>query len=92
MARCNENKVNDLLTFIVNAPCNDEIVDMDCNDYCETLARLAEQVAGGAKLEDLLPALEEHIRHWPDCREEFEALVAVLKAEASGQLEQITTD
>lgn len=81
MARCDENNVNPILDFILNTPCNEEIVAMDCNDFCEQLAELAELVAEGGSLEELRPALEEHLRHWPDCREEFDALVAILKAE-----------
>lgn len=85
MARCNEENIKNMLDFF-NAPCDDEIVNMDCNDYCEQLAQLAEQVAAGAELDDLLPELVEHMRHYSDCREEFEALVAVLKAERNGAL------
>jgi hypothetical protein len=86
MPRCNENDANQLLTFLQDAPCEDEIVAMDCNDFCEQLSDLAERVARGEKLEDLLPALQDHMRYWKDCREEFEALVAVLKAESAGAL------
>lgn len=81
MANCNEENVNNLLGFVFDAPHNEEIVKMDCNDYCEQLAELAEQVANGKSLADLQPDWEEHIQHWRDCREEFDALVAVLKAE-----------
>lgn len=84
MERCKESETNHLLDFLQKPPCDDDIVAMDCNDYCETLSRLAERVAAGEDLRSLLPALEEHMRHWSDCREEFEALVAVLKAEAAG--------
>jgi hypothetical protein len=42
---------------------------------------LAERVANGERLEDIMPEFEEHVRCWKDCREEFEALVAILKAE-----------
>jgi hypothetical protein len=83
MAQCNESNVHNILAFLSNAPCDEEIVAMDCNDYCEQLAQLAEDVAAGADLKELLPALEEHMRHYTDCREEFEALVAVLQAQNS---------
>jgi len=81
-----EHKMADALSFIFDSSFNEEIVKMDCNDYCEELAELAEQVANGAKLEDLLPDLNQHMQHWTDCREEFYALVAVLKAEQAEQL------
>ena len=73
--------LSDSLSFIFSAPYDEEIVAMDCNDYCEELAQIAELVARGSSLEEILPTLEEHMRYWTDCREEFDALVAVLKAQ-----------
>lgn len=89
MARCSEENVTEVLNFIFEAPCEDEIVAMDCNDYCEELAQLAEQVAEGAKLEDLLPALKEHMHYWKDCREEFDALVAIIQAEKEESIDEL---
>jgi len=87
MAKCNEQNAGQMLDFLLNTPCEQEIVDMDCNDYCEQLSELAERVANGADLEEVRPELEKHMRHWKDCREEFEALVAIIKAEQSGTTE-----
>jgi hypothetical protein len=81
--------LNDLLNFIENAPADERIIAMDCNDHCEELAALAEQVANGAKLEDILPELQEHMKYWGDCREEFIALVSVLKAEMLDDLPEL---
>lgn len=89
MGRCNENNVGSMLDFLLNSPCEEEIVDMECNDYCDRIARLAELVADGAKLAHLRPALEKHIQHWRDCREEFEALVAIIEAETNGDIAEI---
>jgi hypothetical protein len=75
-----------LLDFVENAPANQDIIDMDCNDHCEQLATLAERVAGGEDLQAILPELQDHMRYWGDCREEFLALVAVLKAELEDNL------
>ena len=87
MADCNEKNVQDMLEFLFAAPCDEEMIALDCNDVCqEKLARLAEQVAAGGNLEELYPKWAEHIRYWVDCREEFDALVAVLKAEGDGKL------
>jgi hypothetical protein len=47
---------------------------------------MVENVAAGAKLADLLPAVEAHLRCCADCREEFEALLVIIRAENSGQL------
>ncbi len=87
MSKCDENNVNDMLSFIFEQPCEDEIVDMDCNDYCGRIARLAEMVADGKDLQQLRPAFEQHIQHWSDCREEFEALVSIIKAENNGKID-----
>lgn len=80
----------ELLNFIENAPADEEIIAMDCNDHCEQLAQLAEQVANGAELADILPALQEHMKYWGDCREEFIALVNVLRAELQDDLPELT--
>lgn len=75
------DQIEKLLDFIANAPTNEELIKMDCNDCCEKIARLAEQVAHGAKLSDILPELQKFMAYWDDCREEFDALVAVIRTE-----------
>ena len=74
-------QLDQLLDFIVNAPADETLIKMDCNDCCEKISRLAEQVANGADLNEVLPEMQKFMRYWGDCREEFEALVAVLKQE-----------
>lgn len=86
MSRCNDSNRKQLMNFVLNAPFEESVIKMDCNDGCESISRMAERVAAGEKIEDLLPEFEQHIQYWKDCREEFEALVAVLKAERAGQL------
>lgn len=70
-----------LLDFVINCPENADIEAMDCNESCESMARLAERVAAGATLAEILPALQHHMRYWHDCRDEFLALVNVLRME-----------
>lgn len=81
--------LTELMNFIENAPVDDEIIAMDCNDHCEQMGTLAEQVANGADLEEILPALKEHMKFWGDCREEFLALVSVLRAEMLDELPEL---
>lgn len=81
-----QKNLSELLNFIEHAPANESIIAMDCNDHCEEMAVLAEQVARGAELEKVLPELEEHMKYWGDCREEFLALVSVLRAELADDL------
>lgn len=81
--------LSQLLEFVENAPANEQIIAMDCNDHCEEMAVLAEQVAQGAELEEILPELKEHMKYWGDCREEFIALVNVLKAELGDEIPEL---
>jgi len=78
-----------ILDFTANAPENHEIMAMDCNDHCENMAYLAERAAAGAPLEEILPELQHYLRYWRDCREEFVALVSVLKAEMSQTMPEL---
>ena len=80
-ATTNGDQMGKLFDFLANAPEDETLTAMDCNDCCEKIARLAEQVANGAHLRDVLPEMQQFMRYWHDCREEFEALVAVLQRE-----------
>lgn len=57
---------------------------IDCETCGAQFECLAEKVAAGGDLHILLPAVEAHLACCPDCREEFEALVSILRAEAEG--------
>jgi hypothetical protein len=59
---------------------------MDCDTCASQFECLAEQVTRGANLRDLLPAVEEHLRCCPDCREEFQALASIIRAEKEGDV------
>ena len=50
MAKLNLEGLRNMLDFLENAPEDPEIISMDCNDHCEQMACLAEQVARGADL------------------------------------------
>ena len=75
------DQLETLFDFIVNAPADETLIKMDCNDCCEKIARLAEQVANGADMSEILPEMQKFMHYWGDCREEFEALVAVIQQE-----------
>ncbi len=70
-----------LFDFIENAPADEALIKMDCNDCCEKITQLAEQVANGADLNEIWPEMQKFMNYWGDCREEFEALVAVIQQE-----------
>ena len=77
----NNDPTQRLVDFVAHAPADDALISMDCNDCCEQIAQLAEQVANGASLDDILPEMQKFMQYWPHCREEFEALVAVIRQE-----------
>jgi hypothetical protein len=79
-----KDHIQNMLDFL-NAPEDEYVISLDCSD-CDKLAGLAERVANGQPVEAVLPALSEHLHYWRDCREEFEALVAILKAESNQQI------
>lgn len=76
-----------LLRFILNTH-EEQHECLDCDTCSQQFDYLAEQVALGADIHDLLPTVEAHLACCADCREEFEALVAIIRAENSGQLSQ----
>ena len=78
-----ELKFRKLVEAIVIAHQDDE---MDCEMCGRELDCLAEKVAAGANLRDLIPAVEHHLACCKDCNEEFQALVCILRAELNGYL------
>lgn len=60
---------------------------LDCETCAQQLDCLAERVAAGGTLDDLLPEVSTHLCCCHDCFEEFEALVAILRADDNGQLD-----
>jgi hypothetical protein len=81
-----DDKLRVLIDLIFNTHL-DTIID--CETCAEQFHSLAELVAGGANAAELLPAVEEHLRCCRDCREEFEFLVAMLKADALADSENL---
>ncbi|MCI0712273.1 MAG: hypothetical protein L0154_19115 [Chloroflexi bacterium] len=61
--------------------------EADCEQFNMEMDCLAEMIAAGKARGDVLsPEMEAHIKHSNDCREEFEALIAILRAEEAGEL------
>lgn len=53
--------------------------EMGCGDCDVRLDRFAEVTLAGRDAAEALPLVEEHLAGCPDCREEFEALMVVLR-------------
>jgi hypothetical protein len=61
---------------------------LDCEECCKQFNCLVELVATGAKVRQILPAVEAHLSCCPDCREEFQALLSIVAADSQGLLTQ----
>ena len=58
---------------------------IDCGAAASHFTSLGEQALAGADIHRLLPEAAAHIAHCPDCREEYDALLAVLRAEQANE-------
>ncbi len=85
MTEQSDKSLDKLMKLLVDAekPFNEQVVSMDCKDDCEEVAEMAERVAKGEKLEDIFPEYAAHIDLIRCSKEEFEALVSVIKADLS---------
>lgn len=77
-------RMKKLLTCIFNTKA---IQEMDCTECEHQLVLLAEEVAAGAELAEISPAVDANLLFSPTCRKEFEALVAIIRAEQEGELD-----
>jgi hypothetical protein len=58
--------------------------ELDCESCNEQLDCLAELVAVGHDPKKMLPAVQAHLDCCDDCREEFEALLCILRGQQAG--------
>lgn len=63
--------------------------ELGCDECFELLDRFVETELAGLDAATAMPLVEDHLRKCGDCREEFEALLAALKAE-EGLLEPVS--
>ncbi len=59
---------------------------IDCESCDAHLCRLAELVSSGADICTLIPEVEAHLKCCRDCKEEWDALIAIMCAEQAGLL------
>jgi len=53
--------------------------EIGCDDCFEQLDRFVELKLAGKNAAEAMPLVQDHLDRCPDCREEFEALLAVLR-------------
>jgi len=59
-------------------------VEIGCDECYDELDRFVELEIGGKNPQEALPLVQAHLRHCPDCREEFEVLLTALAAASRG--------
>ena len=59
---------------------NTQEVELSCDDVYALLDQYTELANRGGDTKELMPLVDHHIEICPDCREEFDALLRVLKA------------
>lgn len=57
--------------------------EYSCDDVYRLLDEFAEAVARGEDTTRFMPQVQQHLAMCPDCREELEALLLVLRAQAA---------
>ena len=54
--------------------------EIGCDECFEQLDRFVEMTLAGKNAAEAMPLVQDHLEHCDDCREEFEALLAALRA------------
>jgi len=54
--------------------------EIGCDECFEQLDRFVEIKLAGKNAAEAMPLVQDHLEHCDDCREEFEALLAALRA------------
>ncbi len=54
--------------------------EIGCDECFEQLDRFVELKLAGKNAAEAMPLVQDHLDRCPDCREEFEALLAVLRS------------
>ena len=54
--------------------------EIGCDECFEQLDRFVEMTLAGKNAAEAMPLVQDHLEHCGDCREEFEALLAALRA------------
>ena len=59
-------------------------IEYSCDDAYRLLDEFTEAVVQGKDVARLMPLVQQHLDLCPDCREEFEALLRVVRAAQTG--------
>ncbi len=74
----------DKLTTMVRGVARTQETEYSCDDAYQLLDEFTEAVAQGKDVAKLMPLVQQHLEMCPDCREEFEALLRVVRTTQPG--------
>ncbi len=74
----------DKLKTMVRGVARTKITEYSCEDVYQLLDEFTEAVVQGKDVATLMPLVQQHLDLCPDCREEFEALLRIVRASHSG--------
>jgi len=74
----------DKLKTMVRGVARTTETEYSCDDVYELLDEFTEAVVQGKDVAKLMPLVQQHLEMCPDCREEFEALLRVVRATQPG--------
>ncbi len=74
----------DKLKTMVRGVARTQAIEYSCDDVYRLLDEFTEAVAQGKDVAKLMPLVQQHLDLCPDCREEFEALLRVVRATQPG--------
>jgi hypothetical protein len=72
------------LKAMVRGVARTQEIEYSCNDTFRLLDEFTEAVVQGKDVARLMPLVQQHLDLCPDCREEFEALLRVVRAAQTG--------
>lgn len=80
--------INERLKALIDCLASTQDDEADCIEFDVEADCLAEWLASGAAPTSVIkPRIQAHLDHSRDCKEEFEALIAILKAAQTGELD-----
>ena len=74
-----------MLKRMVRAVLSTRPDEIGCDECFEQLDRFVEMTLAGKNAAEAMPLVQDHLERCRDCREEFETLLAVLRALAQGE-------
>jgi hypothetical protein len=72
------------LKTMVRGVARTQEIEYSCDDAYRLLDEFTEAVVQGKNVARLMPLVQQHLDLCPDCREEFEALLRVVRAAQTG--------